>query len=155
MIANEKGFSSVIDPQEIHAYIVLLILKEWQRRKALMRSWTIAPSGWRISISLWEILLPLLSKLFGSNSRRRSKWLWNASSQSPWKGSSIARNDIQSSLLMENKAPKVLMEIIRKENFIIRHLKPVWGIETKRRVREYVKLNRYLTRRSRIYPFCS
>jgi len=38
MIANEKGFSSVIDPQEIHAYIVLLILKEWQRRKALMRS---------------------------------------------------------------------------------------------------------------------
>jgi len=38
MIRNEKAFASVIDPQAIHAYIVLLVLKEWQRRKALMRA---------------------------------------------------------------------------------------------------------------------
>jgi len=38
VITNEKGVSSVIDPKEVHAYIVVLILKEWQRRKAMMRS---------------------------------------------------------------------------------------------------------------------
>ena len=33
MIPNEKGVSSVIDPKEVQAYIIILILKEWMRRK--------------------------------------------------------------------------------------------------------------------------